>query len=39
MLTYPTGYIMKKAISYGLIAAVLLGGAFWACSDKKEPAP
>jgi len=29
---------MKKALSYGLIAAMLLGGVIFACSDRKEPA-
>lgn len=29
---------MKKTLSYGLIAAMLLGGAIFACSDRKEPA-
>lgn len=29
---------MKKALSYALIATMLLGGAIWGCSDKKEPA-
>jgi PBP1b-binding outer membrane lipoprotein LpoB len=29
---------MKKILSYILIGAMLFGGAFWGCSDKKEPA-
>ena len=29
---------MKKILSYCLIGVVLFGGAFWSCSDKKEPA-
>jgi hypothetical protein len=29
---------MKKALSYGLIAAMLLSGVIFACSDRKEPA-
>jgi hypothetical protein len=28
---------MIKVLSYGLIGAILLSGAFWGCSDKKEP--
>ena len=30
---------MKRVLSYCLIGMVLLSGAFWGCSDKKEPAP
>jgi hypothetical protein len=29
---------MKKALSYGLITAMLFGGVVFACSDRKEPA-
>jgi hypothetical protein len=29
---------MVKVLSYCLIGVVLLSGAFWGCSDKKEPA-
>jgi hypothetical protein len=29
---------MKKILPYCLIGMVLLSGAFWGCSDKKEPA-
>jgi hypothetical protein len=32
------GEIMKRALSYCLIGVVLVSGAFWGCSDKKEPA-
>lgn len=28
---------MIKVLAYGLIGAILLSGAFWGCSDKKEP--
>ena len=28
---------MIKVLVYGLIGVVLLSGAFWGCSDKKEP--
>ena len=30
--------IMKRVLSYCLIGVVLVSGAFWGCSDKKEPA-
>jgi hypothetical protein len=30
---------MKKILSYCLIGVVLVSGAFYGCSDKKEPAP
>ena len=30
---------MKKVLSYCLIGAALIIGAFWGCSDKKEPGP
>ena len=33
------GDIMKRVLPCCLIGMVLLSGAFWACSDKKEPAP
>jgi len=33
-----TGDFMKKVPAYWLIAAMLLGGAIWGCSDKKDPA-
>ena len=29
---------MKRILSYCLIGVVMLSGAFWGCSDKKEPA-
>ena len=29
---------MKRILSYCLIGVVLVSGAFWGCSDKKEPA-
>jgi hypothetical protein len=29
---------MKKILSYCLVGMILLGGVFWGCSDKKEPA-
>jgi hypothetical protein len=29
---------MKKTLSYMLVALILFSGAFWGCSDKKEPA-
>jgi hypothetical protein len=32
------GEIMKRVLSYCLIGVVLVSGAFWGCSDKKEPA-
>jgi hypothetical protein len=32
------GGIMKRVLSYCLIGVVLVSGAFWGCSDKKEPA-
>ena len=35
--TLPGG-IMKRVLSYCLIGVVLVSGAFWGCSDKKEPA-
>ena len=35
--TFP-GEIMKKVLSYCLIWVMMLSGAFWGCSDKKEPA-
>ena len=28
---------MKKTLSYFFIGLILLSGAFWGCSDKKEP--
>ena len=30
---------MKKKLSYLVIVMLLLTGAFWGCSDRKEPAP
>jgi hypothetical protein len=30
---------MKKTLPYLAIGLLLLSGAFWGCSDKKEPAP
>jgi hypothetical protein len=30
---------MKKALSYGLIAAMLFGGVIFACSDRKVRIP
>jgi len=33
-----TGDFMKKVLSCCLIGVMLLGGAFFGCSDKKEPA-
>ncbi len=27
---------MKKVLSYGLIGALLVSGAFWGCSDKQD---
>jgi hypothetical protein len=30
---------MKRVLAYCLIGVVLVSGAFWGCSDKKEPAP
>ena len=35
--TLPGG-IMKRVLSYCMIGVVLVSGAFWGCSDKKEPA-
>jgi len=32
------GEIMKRVLSYCLIGVALVSGAFWGCSDKKEPA-
>jgi PBP1b-binding outer membrane lipoprotein LpoB len=29
---------MKRILSYCLIGVMMLSGAFWGCSDKKEPA-
>ena len=29
---------MKKILSEMVVALILLGGVFWGCSDKKEPA-
>ena len=29
---------MKKILSCCLIGVMLIGGVFWGCSDKKEPA-
>ena len=29
---------MKKTLSYFFIGLILCTGAFWGCSDKKEPA-
>ena len=29
----------KSILSVGLILGVLVGGAFWGCSDRKEPGP
>ncbi len=29
---------MKRVLSYCLIGVMMLSGAFWGCSDKKEPA-
>jgi hypothetical protein len=29
---------MKKILSDMVVALILLGGVFWGCSDKKEPA-
>jgi len=31
--------IMKKMLSCLIIGMILLGGAFWGCSDRKEPPP
>jgi hypothetical protein len=33
------GEIMKRVLSYCLIGVMMFSGAFWGCSDKKEPAP
>jgi hypothetical protein len=32
------GEMMKRVLSYCLIGVMMLSGAFWGCSDKKEPA-
>ena len=32
------GENLKRVLSYCLIGVVLVSGAFWGCSDKKEPA-
>jgi hypothetical protein len=32
------GEIMKRLLSYCLIGVMMLSGAFWGCSDKKEQA-
>ena len=29
---------MKRILSYCLIGVMMFSGAFWGCSDKKEPA-
>jgi len=29
---------MKRVLSYCLIGVMMFSGAFWGCSDKKEPA-
>ena len=29
---------MKRVLSYFMIGVVLVSGALWGCSDKKEPA-
>lgn len=34
-----SGEIMKRVLSYCLIGVVLVSGALWGCSDRKEPAP
>jgi hypothetical protein len=30
---------LKNILSVGLILVVLVGGAFWGCSDRKEQGP